>query len=201
MSWRNHIIEKLCLEGLVCLNKAAAPASTAQQYTLRKEPDAGNLLRCRYHRFYRKKNHTMAPKKKVSALLKLQIQAGKANPAPPLGPALGSHGVNIMDFCKQYNAATQDKMGQVIPVEITVFEDRSVTFILKTPPAAALLKKAAGIQKGTENPLTHKVGSVTKAQVREIAEIKMADLSARDVEAGMKIIEGTARSMGITVTD
>ena len=129
----------------------------------------------------------MAPKKKVSALLKLQIQAGKANPAPPLGPALGSHGVNIMDFCKQYNAATQDKMGQVIPVEITVFEDRSFTFILKTPPAAALL--------------THKVGSVTKAQVREIAEIKMADLSARDVEAGMKIIEGTARSMGITVTD
>ena len=185
----------------MCLDKAAAPASTAQQYTLRKEPDAGDLLRCRYHRFYRKKNHTMAPKKKVSALLKLQIQAGKANPAPPLGPALGSHGVNIMDFCKQYNAATQDKMGQVIPVEITVFEDRSFTFILKTPPAAALLKKAAGIQKGTENPLTHKVGSVTKAQIREIAEIKMADLSARDVEAGMKIIEGTARSMGITVTD
>lgn len=143
----------------------------------------------------------MAPKKKVSALLKLQIQAGKANPAPPLGPALGSHGVNIMDFCKQYNAATQDKMGQVIPVEITVYEDRSFTFILKTPPAAALLKKAAGIQKGTENPLTHKVGSVTKAQVREIAEIKMEDLSARDIEAGMKIIEGTARSMGITVTD
>ena len=201
MSWRNRIIEKLCLEGLVCLNKAAAPASTAQQYTLRKEPGAGDLLPCRYHRFYRKKNHTMAPKKKVSALLKLQIQAGKANPAPPLGPALGSHGVNIMDFCKQYNAATQDKMGQVIPVEITVYEDRSFTFILKTPPAAALLKKAAGIQKGTENPLTHKVGSVTKAQVREIAEIKMADLSARDVEAGMKIIAGTARSMGITVTD
>ena len=191
----------MCLEGLACLNEGTESASTAQQYTLRKEPDAGNLLRCRYHRFNRKKNHTMAPKKKVSALLKLQIQAGKANPAPPLGPALGSHGVNIMDFCKQYNAATQDKMGQVIPVEITVFEDRSFTFILKTPPAAALLKKAAGIQKGTENPLTHKVGSVTKAQVREIAEIKMADLSARDVEAGMKIIEGTARSMGITVTD
>lgn len=191
----------MCLEGLACLNEGTESASTAQQYTLRKEPDAGNPLRCRYHRFYRKKNHTMAPKKKVSALLKLQIQAGKANPAPPLGPALGSHGVNIMDFCKQYNAATQDKMGQVIPVEITVFEDRSFTFILKTPPAAALLKKAAGIQKGTENPLTHKVGSVTKAQVREIAEIKMADLSARDVEAGMKIIEGTARSMGITVTD
>ena len=112
----------------------------------------------------------MAPKKKVSALIKLQIQAGKANPAPPLGPALGSHGVNIMDFCKQYNAQTQDKMGQVIPVEITVYEDRSFTFILKTPPAAALLLKAAGIQKGTENPLTHKVGSVTKAQLREIAE-------------------------------
>ena len=119
----------------------------------------------------------MAPKKKVSALIKLQIQAGKANPAPPLGPALGSHGVNI------------------------IYEDRSFTFVLKTPPAAALLKKAAGVEKGTENPLTHKVGSVTKAQVREIAEIKMEDLSARDIEAGMKIIEGTARSMGITVTD
>ena len=117
----------------------------------------------------------MAPKKKVSALIKLQIQAGKANPAPPLGPALGSHGVNIMDFCKAYNAQTQDKMGQVIPVEITVYEDRSFTFVLKTPPAAALLKKAAGVEKGTENPLTHKVGSVTKAQVREIAEIKMED--------------------------
>ena len=116
----------------------------------------------------------MAPKKKVSALIKLQIQAGKANPAPPLGPALGSHGVNIMDFCKAYNAQTQDKMGQVIPVEITVYEDRSFTFVLKTPPAAALLKKAAGVEKGTENPLTHKVGSVTKAQLREIAEIEAA---------------------------
>ena len=143
----------------------------------------------------------MAPKKKVSALIKLQIEAGKANPAPPLGPALGSHGVNIMDFCKAYNAQTQDKMGQIIPVEITVYEDRSFDFILKTPPAAALLKKAAGVQKGADNPLTTKVGSVTKDQVREIAETKMADLSARDIEAAMKILEGTARSMGITVTD
>lgn len=153
------------------------------------------------NRFKRKKNHIMAPKKKVSALIKLEIQAGKANPAPPLGPALGSHGVNIMDFCKAYNDQTKDKIGQIVPVEITVYEDRSFTFVLKTPPAAALLKKAAGVEKGTENPLTHKVGSVTKAQVREIAEIKMEDLSARDIEAGMKIIEGTARSMGITVTD
>jgi large subunit ribosomal protein L11 len=143
----------------------------------------------------------MAPKKKVSALIKLEIQAGKANPAPPLGPALGSHGVNIMDFCKAYNDATKDKMGQVVPVEITVFEDRSFTFILKTPPAADLLRKAAGVSKGAGNPLTTKVGSVTKAQVREIAEIKMPDLSARDVEAGMKIIEGSARSMGITVVN
>ena len=142
----------------------------------------------------------MAPKKKVSALIKLQMEAGKANPAPPLGPALGSHGVNIMDFCKAYTAQTQYNMGQIIPVEITVYEDRSFDFILKTPPAAALLKKAAGIQKGTDNPLTTKVGSVTKDQVREIAETKMADLSARDIDA-MKIIEGTARSMGITVTD
>ncbi|MDF7665595.1 MULTISPECIES: 50S ribosomal protein L11 [unclassified Bifidobacterium] len=138
-------------------------------------------------------------KKKVTALIKLQIEAGKANPAPPLGPALGSHGVNIMDFCKSYNEATKDKMGQVVPVEITVYEDRSFDYVLKTPPAAALLLKAAGIKKGTDNPLTHKVGSVTSAQVREIAETKMADLSARDVEAGMKIIAGTARSMGITV--
>jgi large subunit ribosomal protein L11 len=140
-------------------------------------------------------------KKKVTALIKLQIEAGKANPAPPLGPALGSHGVNIMDFCKAYNDATKDKMGDVIPVEITVFEDRTFTFITKTPPAAVLLRKAAGVKKGAGNPLTTKVGSVTKAQVREIAEAKMVDLSARDVEAGMKIIEGTARSMGITVTE
>ena len=139
--------------------------------------------------------------KEIAGQLKLQIRGGAANPAPPVGPALGAKGINIMDFCKAYNAQTQDKMGQVIPVEITVYEDRSFTFVLKTPPAAALLKKAAGIEKGTENPLTHKVGSVTKAQVREIAETKMEDLSARDIEAGMKIIEGTARSMGITVTD
>lgn len=143
----------------------------------------------------------MAAKKKVTALIKVQIEAGKANPAPPLGPALGSHGVNIMDFCKQYNDATKDKMGQIIPCIITVYEDRSFTFITKTPPAADLLRKAAGVSKGAGNPLTTKVGSVTKAQVREIAQTKMEDLSARDVEAGMKIIEGTARSMGITVTD
>lgn len=143
----------------------------------------------------------MAPKKKISAIIKLELQAGKANPAPPVGPALSSHGVNIMEFCKAYNDATKDKMGEVIPVEITAYEDRTFTFVLKTPPASALLLKAAGIPKGTENPLTHKVGSVTKAQVREIAELKMPDLSARDVEAGMKIIEGTARSMGITVTE
>lgn len=143
----------------------------------------------------------MAPKKKVSALIKLQIPAGKANPASPLGPALGSHGVNIMDFTKAYNDATKDKMGQIIPVEITVYEDRSFTFVLKTPPTVSLLLKAAGIEHGTANALTTKVGSVTKAQVREIAEIKMPDLSARDIEAGMKIIEGTARSMGLTVTE
>ncbi|EIT88970.1 50S ribosomal protein L11 [Parascardovia denticolens IPLA 20019] len=143
----------------------------------------------------------MAPKKKVSALIKLQIPAGKANPAQPLGPALGSHGVNIMDFTKAYNDATKDKMGQIIPVEITVYEDRSFTFVLKTPPAVSLLLNAAGIEHGTANALTTKVGSVTKAQVREIAEIKMPDLSARDIEAGMKIIEGTARSMGLTVTE
>ena len=143
----------------------------------------------------------MAPKKKVSGLIKLQIQAGAANPAPPVGPALGQHGVNIMEFCKAYNAATEAQRGQVIPVEITVYEDRSFTFILKTPPAAKLILKAAGVDKGAANPLTTKVASITKAQVKEIAETKMADLNANDVENAMRIIEGTARSMGVTVVD
>ncbi len=140
----------------------------------------------------------MAPKKKVIGLIKLQIQAGQANPAPPVGPALGQHGVNIMEFCKAYNAATEGQRGQVIPVEITVFEDRSFEFITKTPPAAKLILKAAGLQKGSGNPLKP-VGSITKAQAQEIAESKMVDLNANDIDAATKIIEGTARSMGITV--
>jgi len=143
----------------------------------------------------------MPPKKKVAGLIKLQIQAGAANPAPPVGPALGQHGVNIMEFCKAYNAATESQRGQVIPVEITVYEDRSFTFILKTPPAAKLILKAAGVDKGAANPRTTKVASITKAQVREIAETKMADLNANDVENAMRIIEGTARSMGVSVTE
>ena len=143
----------------------------------------------------------MAPKKKVSGFIKLQIVAGQANPAPPVGPALGQHGVNIMEFCKAYNAATEQHKGQVIPVEITVYEDRSFTFVTKTPPASRLLLKAAGIEKGPNNPLLTKVGKVTKAQVKEIATTKMADLNANDVEAASRIIEGTARSMGITVVD
>jgi large subunit ribosomal protein L11 len=143
----------------------------------------------------------MAPKKEVSGFIKLQIVAGQANPAPPVGPALGQHGVNIMEFCKAYNAATEQHKGQVIPVEITVYEDRSFTFVTKTPPASRLLLKAAGIEKGTDNPLLNKVGKVTKAQVKEIATTKMADLNANDVEAASRIIEGTARSMGITVVD
>ena len=143
----------------------------------------------------------MPPKKKVSGLIKLQIQAGAANPAPPVGPALGQHGVNIMEFCKAYNAATESQRGQVIPVEITVYEDRSFTFVLKTPPDARLILKAAGVEKGAANPKTTKVASITKAQVREIAETKMADLNANDVDNAMLIIEGTARSMGVTVTD
>ncbi len=137
--------------------------------------------------------------KKVTTMLKLQIQAGKANPAPPVGPALGQHGINIQDFCTQFNEATKDKMGDVVPVEITVYEDRSFSFIMKTPPAAELLKKAAGVPKGAGNPLTDKVGKVSKDQVKEIAEIKMQDLNASDIDAAMKIVEGTARSMGITV--
>ena len=143
----------------------------------------------------------MPPKKKVAGLIKLQIQAGAANPAPPVGPALGQHGVNIMEFCKAYNAATESQRGQVIPVEITVYEDRSFTFVLKTPPAARLILKAAGVEKGAANPLTTKVASISKAQVREIAETKMADLNANDVENAMSIIEGTARSMGVTISD
>ncbi|HTW19767.1 MAG TPA: 50S ribosomal protein L11 [Mycobacteriales bacterium] len=143
----------------------------------------------------------MPPKKKIAGLIKLQIQAGAATPAPPVGPALGQHGVNIMDFCKQYNAETESQRGNVIPVEITVYEDRSFTFITKTPPAAKLILKAAGIEKGSGEPHTNKVASITRAQVREIATTKQADLNANDLDAAEKIIAGTARSMGVTVTD
>ncbi|EKV03683.1 50S ribosomal protein L11 [Leptolyngbyaceae cyanobacterium CCMR0082] len=139
--------------------------------------------------------------KKVVALIKLAIPAGKANPAPPIGPALGQHGVNIMAFCKEYNAKTSDKAGLIVPVEISVFEDRSFTFILKTPPASVLIKKAAKIEKGSGEPNKTKVGSITRAQLQEIAEMKMPDLNANDVEAAMNIIEGTARNMGVTVSD
>ena len=141
----------------------------------------------------------MAPKKKVTGLIKLQIQAGAANPAPPVGPALGQHGVNIMDFCKAYNAATESQRGNIIPVEITVYEDRSFDFILKTPPAAEMIKKAAGVAKGSGTPHTVKVAKLTQAQVQTIAEAKMADLNANDIEAAKLIIAGTARSMGVTV--
>ncbi|SDH75902.1 50S ribosomal protein L11 [Agrococcus jejuensis] len=141
----------------------------------------------------------MAPKKKVTGLIKLQIQAGAANPAPPVGPALGQHGVNIMEFCKAYNAATESQRGNVIPVEITVYEDRSFDFVLKTPPAAELIKKAAGVKKGSGVPHTEKVGKLTDAQVAEIATQKMPDLNANDLDGAKLIIAGTARSMGITV--
>lgn len=141
----------------------------------------------------------MPPKKKVTGLIKLQINAGAATPAPPIGPALGQHGVNIMEFCKAYNAATESQRGNVIPVEITVFEDRSFTFITKTPPAAELIKKAAGVAKGSPTPHTVKVGSLTQAQVREIATTKLEDLNANDLAAAEKIITGTALSMGIKV--
>jgi large subunit ribosomal protein L11 len=138
-------------------------------------------------------------KKKLAGIIKLQIQAGAANPAPPVGPALGQHGVNIMEFCKAYNAATESMRGNVIPVEITIYEDRSFTFVTKTPPAAELIKKAAGLAKGSATPHTDKVGKISAAQVREIATTKLPDLNANDIEAAAKIVEGTARSMGITV--
>lgn len=139
--------------------------------------------------------------KKVVALIKLAIPAGKANPAPPIGPALGQHGVNIMAFCKEYNAKTAAQVGMVVPVEISVFEDRSFTFILKTPPASVLIKKAAGIEKGSGEPNKTKVGSITRDQLREIAQTKMPDLNANDIEAAMNIVEGTARNMGVTVAE
>jgi large subunit ribosomal protein L11 len=137
--------------------------------------------------------------KKVMTLIKLQIPAGSANPAPPVGPALGQHGVNIMDFCKAFNAQTQQDSGTIIPVEITVFEDRSFTFITKTPPAAVLIKEAIGLQKGSGEPHVNKVGTITEDQVRQIAERKMPDLNANDIDAAANIIKGTARSMGVEV--
>jgi large subunit ribosomal protein L11 len=139
--------------------------------------------------------------KKVKAIVKLQIMAGKANPAPPVGPALGQHGVNIMGFCKEYNARTANQVGQVIPVEITIFTDQSFTFVTKTPPAPDLIKAAAGTQKGSGKPNSDKVGKISRKQVREIAELKLKDLNAYDLDMAERMIEGTARSMGITVTD
>ncbi|TXL58020.1 50S ribosomal protein L11 [Aeromicrobium terrae] len=140
----------------------------------------------------------MPPKKKVAAIVKVQLQAGMANPAPPVGTALGPHGVNIMDFCKAYNAETESMRGNVVPVEITIYEDRTFDFITKTPPAAELIKKAAGLKKGSGVPHKEKVGSITKDQIREIATTKMPDLNANDIDQAMKIVEGTARSMGVT---
>ena len=139
--------------------------------------------------------------KKVVAAIKLAIEAGKANPAPPIGPALGQHGVNIMMFCKEYNARTADQVGLVVPVEITVYEDRSFTFVLKTPPASVLIRKAAGIPKGSGEPNRNKVGTIARAQLEEIAKTKMPDLNANDIEAAMRIVEGTARNMGVAIAD
>ena len=138
-------------------------------------------------------------RKRVAAVVKVQLQAGAATPAPPVGTALGPHGVNIMDFCRQYNAVTESQRGNIVPAEITIYEDRTFTFITKTPPAAELIKKAAGVDKGSSEPHTTKVGTVTAAQIREIAQTKMPDLNATTIEAAERIVAGTARSMGITV--
>jgi len=143
----------------------------------------------------------MPPKKKILTVVKLQISAGQATPAPPVGTALGPHGINIMEFCKQYNAATESQRGTIIPAEITIYEDRSFTFITKTPPAAVLIKQKAGLEKGSGEPNRNKVGTISRTKVREIAELKMPDLNANDVDTAMKIIEGTARSMGVTVVE
>ena len=139
--------------------------------------------------------------KKVVALIKLALPAGKANPAPPVGPALGQHGVNIMAFCKEYNAKTADQPGMIIPVEISVYEDRSFTFVLKTPPASVLIRKAAGVDRGSNEPNKKKLGAISRDQLREIAQTKLPDLNANDIDAAMNIVEGTARNMGITVKD
>ena len=139
--------------------------------------------------------------KKIQAVVRLQISAGKANPAPPIGPALAGHGINLMAFCKEYNARTSSRMGDIIPAEITIYHDGSFSFILKTPPASILLKKAAGIEKGSSNPPREKVGTVTRSQVREIAELKMKDLNAIDIEGAMRQIEGTARNMGLDIDE
>ncbi len=139
--------------------------------------------------------------KKVVAVVKLQLPAGKATPAPPVGPALGQHGVNIMAFCKEYNAQTAHMVGDIVPVEVTIYSDRSFTFVLKTPPVSTLLKKAAGIEKGSSEPNRKKVGKVTRQQIREIAQLKLKDLNTNDIEAAMRIVEGTARSMGIEIVD
>ena len=152
----------------------------------------------KYIRKYSQTNSCVMPKE-VKAIIKLQIKAGAANPAPPVGPALGQHGVAIQDFCTQFNEATKDKGGDIIPVEITVYEDRSFDFILKTPPAAELLKKYANLKKGSGKPNAEKIGKISKAKVREIAELKMPDLNAHDLEAAAKIIEGTAKQMGLVV--
>jgi large subunit ribosomal protein L11 len=139
--------------------------------------------------------------KKLKAIVKLNIPAGKANPAPPIGPALAGHGINIMAFCKEYNARTQSKAGDIIPAEITVYTDGSFTFVLKSPPTAELLKKAAGLEKGSDSPNKNKVGSITRAQLREIAEVKLKDMNALDIEAAMMQVQGTAKNMGITISD
>lgn len=139
--------------------------------------------------------------KKLKAIVKLNIAAGKANPAPPIGPALAGHGINIMAFCKEYNARTQNKVGDIIPAEITVYTDGSFTFVLKSPPTAELLKKAAGLEKGSDSPNKNKVGSITRSQLREIADVKLKDMNALDIEAAMKQVEGTANNMGITISD
>jgi len=141
------------------------------------------------------------PKKKIAALVKVQLQAGSATPAPPVGTALGPHGVNIMEFCKAYNAETESMRGNVVPVEITIYEDRSFDFITKTPPAAELIKKAAGMSKGSAVPHKDKVGKLTRDQVREIADTKLPDLNSNDIDSAIKVVEGTARSMGVTVDD
>ncbi|HJR19835.1 MAG TPA: 50S ribosomal protein L11 [Actinomycetota bacterium] len=143
----------------------------------------------------------MPPKKKIMTTVKLQIPAGQATPAPPVGTALGPHGVNIMEFCKQYNAMTQSQAGQIIPVEVTIYEDRSFSLVTKTPPAAVLIRQKAGIEKGSGEPNRNKVGTIRKSQIKEIAELKMPDLNANDVEAAMRIIAGTARSMGVNVVE
>jgi len=192
------ILTKLLISHSLATNAGRGIRNLLKVPFLAKIQSASGNLHSAARFFVRYSSKTM---KKIVAVIKLALNAGKANPAPPVGPALGQHGVNIMMFCKEYNARTADQAGMVVPVEISVYEDRSFTFVLKTPPASVLIRKAAGVERGSNEPNRKKVGGITRKQLQEIAQTKLPDLNANDIDAAMKIVAGTARNMGINITD